>query len=86
MEILMMVGIGVMVITNAYALREVRRCYKIMESLYDRQDDTSQRYDRLVAKHNDLCHDVAKSIRAGDFDSEEIEDKKVEESMQFFGY
>lgn len=81
MEILMMVGIGVMVITNAYALHEVRRCYKIMESLYEKQNEETHRRKMLVDKHNDLCHDIAKSIRAGDFDAQEVEG-----NMQFFGY
>lgn len=51
-----------------------------------RQWDAMYELQCYARRHIDLCHDVAKSIRAGDFDSEEIEEKKVEESMQFFGY
>lgn len=72
MEIVVMIGVAAMVVTNAYALYEVRRCYEIMQMLKEDQEVISDVQDKLILQHNRLCADIASSIKDGVFDEEDI--------------
>lgn len=81
MEIVVMIGVAAMVVTNAYALYEVRRCYEIMQRLEEGQEMISDVQDQLINSHNMLCRDIASSIKDGVFDEEDIVEDEYNELL-----